>query len=278
MLKGYDQQYMIELMAKSRGYLDEKFKFGRSEAGIYAFERDTLLTEGPPAKLVEIMRASGNSEEFMNRQIRRYAERKAFASCFHTKREYEDKDYFVSLTWPQISLDRFFLMLIFGHEVMHGEHIIEHYRYPYKFDNGFSDIAAEFFGALGSYLTANGICEDITEETTTGLQVQIPAVRYEQKRNRIIVKTDDICNRIAADVFDKVEYDKLFHEPDERKMWAMINNNTVPNIRFAVPSIWTDKNGSLKAEIESFLKGLGLDSTVSFNADDSLFPELFDED
>jgi len=222
--------------------LDWVYHFHPSSRGLYAPQRSALTNGRMPDELLKILSTLDIPNEQLANILSAYSSDKEHGTTFHTKGKYMDADYMIVVPWPPARMAE--LPFILAEEIMHGEHMTEHEKERYVF----SQTANEFFGALGKY----NIAERFPFRIRDRAGKEIPPREYLDiaisgkalfNRESGIPEIDFhlIAYAIGRQAFGRVPEAELFHTPDEREMWKLLNRSIVPEI--TIPVIAEDVDG-----------------------------------
>ncbi len=256
-----DEINLTQIGEEIRAELGQTYRFCDSRAGIYAFD-----LSGPYTKLMEILGKVGMAEKDVAEKLREYRGGEIGGTCVYTGGEF-GYDYIILL--PSVTAPEGEFALRIGEETMHGEHYARHRNFG-QYTSLFSGVAREFFGGSGRCQIARRVCKippgkilpdgffaskaSYDKETDT-FDFDIPhIVGYELAKEAVLGDPSWKCS--------------MFHESEERRVWALYNDLIIPEIEITVPPALDNKD-ELLDEVDEYLKSLGLKFNLGFTVDET---------
>ncbi len=250
-----------DIAREVRTELDSVYKFSDSNPGIYVFDPATL-----DPKLQELFEIAGMSDADISTKLRKYRDRNVGATCVHTCGKL-GFDYVILLPAGTISDGETAVFL--GEETMHGEHQAKHSKFL-NYGKSFSDVAREFIGGSGQCHMARKVCL-IPAGKVLPDGFMTPRATYDQA-----------SDTFDFDMFHTVGYElakaattgesewkrAMFHESDEKRLWAVYNKAVIPDVKITVPKNVENKN-ALREEVNEYLKAIGLKFNLSLEVDET---------
>lgn len=252
---------IVDIAREVKKELDSIYRFSNSKSGIYVFDPNT-----PTLTLQELFKIAGMSDEDISTKLREYNDDYVGATCVHTRGK-QGFDYVILLPSKIISDDE--ILLFLGEETMHGEHQAKHSKFL-DYGRSFSGVVREFIGGSGQCHMARKVFP-IPAGKVLPDGFMTPKATYDQISDTFDF---DIPHMVGyelakAAVTGEPEWKRaMFHEHDEKSLWAIYNEVVVLDVQITVPKN-VENRENLRKEVDAYLKSLGLNLNLTLGVDET---------
>jgi len=255
-----DEISLAQIGGEIRAELDQTYQFRNSRAGFYTFNLNN-----PDPGLMKILRKIGMSEKDVAANLNEYRNGEVPGSCVYACGGF-GCDYIILFPSGTAQIGEFAIKI--GEETMHGEHYTRH-KTTRQYTSSFSSVAREFFGGSGQCQIARRVCK-IPSGKSLPNGFLVVRTGYDQETDTFHFDIPHVVGYELAKeaVLGEPSWKRrMFHEPEESRVWALYNEVIIPDIKITIPPALNNRDELLR-DVEKYLEFLGLKFNLDFNVDE----------